>query len=194
MKEFLGPYLLGTYESELHPWIERTIDSGFKTFVDIGAKFGYYSVGIAKRCPETQSIAFDTDSWARKAIRETANVNKVRNVEIRGFCDKSWLANSLPRNSFVLSDCEGYESVLFNGVTDSLRTSTILIETHDHEVANTSVAIRKTFCDSHRIEEVVSGTPRVSPVDLSFLEEKDQARVVDEARLSQSWLLLTPQR
>ncbi len=133
-KELLGPYLLGTFESEIHPWIEQAISRQFTTYVDVGAKFGFYSVGFALNAKSARSIAFDIDPWARKAMQEMAKANSVINLDIRTFCSWDWIVKSLPPNSFVLSDCEGYESVLFQDVSESLRSATLLIETHDHEV------------------------------------------------------------
>jgi hypothetical protein len=46
--EHIGPFLLGTYESELHPWLERLIEIEFAQLVDVGAKFGYYAIGLAR--------------------------------------------------------------------------------------------------------------------------------------------------
>lgn len=43
-----APKLLGTYESELSPTIERIVSGGYRSVVDIGAAEGYYAVGLAK--------------------------------------------------------------------------------------------------------------------------------------------------
>jgi hypothetical protein len=191
-KELLGPYLLGTFELEIQPWIEAACQGSYSVFVDVGAKFGFYSVGFAKRAPSIPSLAFDTDSWARKAMRQMTEANSTRNVEILGYCSREWIVEKLPPNSFVLSDCEGYEAVLFEDVSPSLKSATLLIETHDHEVENTSVMLKSRFAATHHIEEVFSGISRTSPVDLSFLNEKDQQKILHETRLEQSWLLLKP--
>ena len=49
-REHLGPFLLGTYEAELHPWIEQALRQQYRAVLDIGAKFGYYAVGLARQC------------------------------------------------------------------------------------------------------------------------------------------------
>ena len=67
-----GPYLLGTYESELDSAWEAVFTGSYRQIIDIGAKFGYYAVGLAKRFPSTDVIAVDTDPWARRAVREMA--------------------------------------------------------------------------------------------------------------------------
>jgi hypothetical protein len=192
-KEFLGPYLLGTFESEIQPWLEAVCSrTDFAAFVDVGAKFGFYSVGFALRNPKIPSIAFDTDHWARQAMRQMGTENRCNNLTIRGYCDRNWIEVGLPANSFVLSDCEGYESVLFHEVCPSLKSATLLIETHDHEAPNITSILRERFSKTHHVEQVESGKPRVSPVDISFLTEKEQEKIVYEVREKQSWLLLTP--
>jgi hypothetical protein len=191
-KEFLGPFLLGTFESELHPWIEAICRRGYSAFIDVGSKFGYYSVGLAMRCRNQPSIAFDTDRWARKVTRQMAVANGVSNVEVKGFCDRGWIANKLPADSVILSDCEGYESVLFEKSCTSLETTTLIIETHDREVPGVTDKLKNTFKATHDISEVASGTRRISPTDLSFLPTLDRDRVIYEARNSQVWLLMVP--
>ena len=66
-REHLGPYLLGTYEAELHPWLEAAATGQFAQILDVGAKFGFYAVGLSRRIPDVPVIAFDTDWWARGA-------------------------------------------------------------------------------------------------------------------------------
>jgi hypothetical protein len=41
--------LIGAYERELHPWLERVLAQRPTRFVDIGAADGYYAIGIARR-------------------------------------------------------------------------------------------------------------------------------------------------
>jgi hypothetical protein len=67
--EHLGPYLLGTYEYELLPWWALLTKRPYSQIVDVGAKFGYYAVGLARYFPDTPILAFDTDWWARAACR-----------------------------------------------------------------------------------------------------------------------------
>ena len=49
--EHIGPYLLGTYEAELHDTWNRLLQREYSEFVDVGANFGYYAVGLARRFP-----------------------------------------------------------------------------------------------------------------------------------------------
>jgi hypothetical protein len=76
--EHLGPYLLGTYESELHPWIEHLTGRRFRQVLDVGSKFGYYAVGLGA------PVAVDTDRGVRSrslgAQGDGTNDRRERNV------------------------------------------------------------------------------------------------------------------
>src|SRR3954453_3847601 len=73
--EHLGPYLLGGYESELDGAWETVFRETYPQIVDVGAKFGYDGVGLPRRYPDATVVAFDTDPWARRAVREMAAAN-----------------------------------------------------------------------------------------------------------------------
>ncbi len=60
-REHVGPYLLGIYERELKPWWEELLTEPFAQVIDVGAKFGYYAVGLALCWPDAQVVAYDTD-------------------------------------------------------------------------------------------------------------------------------------
>src|SRR4051794_21392012 len=64
------PELLGTYEIELHPIVERLMRERFPMLVNAGAGHGFYSVGYLLRCPEGQAIAFEAKERQRAALRE----------------------------------------------------------------------------------------------------------------------------
>src|SRR4051812_1114737 len=85
--DHIGPYLLGTYEQELHPWWEQLLAIRYDQIIDVGCKFGYYAVGLALKYPQAQVVAFDTDHWARKATEEMTLLNRATNVQALGFCD-----------------------------------------------------------------------------------------------------------
>jgi hypothetical protein len=192
-QEHLGPFLLGTYERELHPWFERAIASQFRSVLDVGSKFGYYAVGLALRMRETEVIAFDTDSWARTATREMALANNTPRLRVEGACSPRWMNRNLGENSFIVSDCEGYEGELFlKARTSALDSATLLIEVHDQTVPGVGAAIRGRFRATHTIESVQSQDKHDVEIDLSFLSREEAASAVREIRGPQEWLLITP--
>jgi hypothetical protein len=194
-RENLGPFLLGTYELELHDWIEEVRGRSFAQMLDVGCRFGYYAVGLARLFPGTPMLAFDTDWWARRATREMARANDVANVEALGQCDPAWLDEHLRPGSLILSDCEGYErTLLCDATTSALDSATILVELHEVYAPGVSDAIRSRFAATHYIRSVANTERSDPPVDLGFLTLGEIRDALSENRAPQEWLFLTPRR
>jgi hypothetical protein len=192
--EQVGPYLLGTYESELDEAWAVVFRGSYVQIVDIGAKFGYYAVGLARRYPDASVVAFDTDWWARKAVAGMAAANGTRNVEIKSFCSPEWLGSHLRPASLIVSDCEGYEAALFApSVVASLRSVTLIIETHDQMVPGVTESLRRMFGDTHVVRAFGHGHVRRSTTRaLDFLTDAERQLAVQEVRSPQIWLLCLP--
>lgn len=195
-KEHLGPYLLGTYEAELHPWFAQVLGEPFDTVVDVGSKFGYYAVGVALKGRVRRVVAFDTDAWARRATREMARANGVDSVvDVQGYCTPSRLEAVLAKRSLVISDCEGYERVLFaDQAPHALDGATLIVEIHEELSPGVERAIRSRFARSHSIEMVNSlqAVPRTAPQPTGALTAADIERALAEVRPPQQWLLAQP--
>ena len=192
--EQIGPYLLGTYESALADAWATILRGRYAQIIDIGAKFGYYAVGLAKKYPGTPVVAFDTDPWARRAVREMIAANGVGNVQIESFCSADWLERHTGEGALIVSDCEGYEAVLFGpGTAAKLRSATLLVETHDCFAPGVTDQLRATFGETHDVE-VHEDRPyrkdHLPPLD--FLTPAEQTLATEEARVPQVWLLCLP--
>ena len=193
--EHLGPFLLGTYEFQLHPWIAQIAGGQYSQMIDVGSSFGYYAVGLARLFPDVRMVTFDTDWWARSACREMALENRTANVEVAGFCSPAWLDRNLRPSSLILCDCEGYEAELLTRSTSSaLSSATVIVETHDMIKPGATDAIRRSFARSHHVATVVADleTVPIPAVDLSFLTADEARSALREVRGPQTWLLLTP--
>ena len=192
--EHLAPYLLGVYESELDRAWETVFRRTYSRIIDVGAKFGYYAVGLAKRYPDTPVVAFDTDRWARRAVREMAAANGTPNVEVRSWCDPGWLVRHLGEGAFVISDCEGYEGALFGReALPALRAATLIVETHDQFVPGVGERLRSDLGATHAVEVVREGEGRrLSSRDLGFLSKEERRLANDDIRSEQRWLLCVP--
>ncbi len=64
--------LLGCYEQPLQPFIEQAITNAYPTILNIGCAEGYYAVGMARRMPNTQVLAFDLDPNAQEVCTALA--------------------------------------------------------------------------------------------------------------------------
>ena len=194
-QEHAGPFLLGTYESELHPWWNDLLNQSFDLIVDIGAKFGYYAVGLALKFPSAAVVAFDTDWWARRATRQLATANGVSNVTVSSRCDGRWLTNNVAGRALVVSDCEGYEGRLFcHTSADVLRATTLLVETHEQAVPGVTADLEAHFARTHSVRRVVSRATTSVPdgIRVRSLTLDELRRASAEVRPQQTWLLLTP--
>jgi hypothetical protein len=191
--EHVGPYLLGTYEAELHETWSQLLQREYGEFVDVGANFGYYAVGLARRFPRTTVVAFDADSWARKAVAQMCAANGTDNVAIESWCDPSWLARRLKPNSLILSDCEGYEGALFCARwVPAFASGTFVIELHEAFVPGVTERCRAMFADTHsaRLVDTRCDTP-LTAFPASFTDD-ELRRVSTEPRGPQQWLVLAP--
>jgi len=193
-REQIGPYLLGVYESELDPAWEAVLRGNYEQIIDVGAKFGYYAAGLARRYPDASIVAFDTDRWARRAMREMAAANGIDNVEVMGFCSPDWILRNLRESSFVISDCEGYEAVLFNPeVVSRSATAALIVETHDCFAPAVSDRLRAAFEETHTVRIYGdAGHRRETSQSLGFLGGPERRLAVQEVRSPQLWLACFP--
>jgi hypothetical protein len=150
----LIPKLLGSYESELREVVKDILAKDYTEIVDIGCAEGYYAVGLGIRFPKATIYAFDTDANARALCLEMARLNGVdERLKLGEFCDESkMLSLALGRKALIISDCEGYEKVLFTTkVVSFLAKHDVLIETHDCRDIEISDLMRERFSITHNI-------------------------------------------
>ena len=76
--------LLGTYESELHPYLAKFAANPPDCVIDVGCAEGYYAVGLARMMPQVRVHAFDIQEKARRACAEMAAKNGVGDRVIIG--------------------------------------------------------------------------------------------------------------
>jgi hypothetical protein len=192
-REHIGPFLLGTYEMELSPWWRSLLQRRFRQIIDVGANFGYYAVGLARRFPSVPVVAFDTDWWARRTVRQMSRANQTPNVAVKGFCSPSWLARHLEPDAFIVSDCEGFEGRLFcDQRIAAFASATFVIELHETIVPGVTARIRSTFRGTHALEEIDSRSETPVTTISPSLTPQEMRQVAQEIRVPQTWFLLTP--
>ncbi len=179
------PKLLGTYELELHPAVERLIDGEPATVVNVGAGEGYYAVGLARRLPRARVLAFDLNEDEQRRCRTLAELNDVADrVAVAGECTPDTL-RALPDDDVALvMDCEGCELALLRPEQISpLRRWRILVELHDFLDPATTRTIRDRFRPTHDLELIAARARDPGGVDeLAFLPPTLRAIALDEAR------------
>lgn len=155
----IAPKLLGSYEREIHPWIERLLAQRWDGLVDVGCAEGYYAVGFAWKIPGLRVYAYDINETARSHCRKLAEENGVANrVEIRMFCDAHELGRLVNGRRFlVIADCEGYEKELFTSSNlAALENADVLVEVHDFMDLTITPYLRTLFSKTHDILEAES--------------------------------------
>jgi len=196
----LLPKLLGSYESELHPTLERLFRNEYSAIVDIGCAEGYYATGLARKFEGAAVYAFDTSAEARGMCAEMATLNGVRHrIDIRDCCDEQAL-KSLPlgKRALIISDCEGYEKVLFNEtVAKFLADHDVIVETHDFIDIDITPNMRRAFYGTHNIETIrslddIEKAHSYKYEELGPYTTRDRCDILGERRPgTMRWLVMT---
>lgn len=155
----IAPKLLGSYEREIHPWIEQLLAQKWDGAVDVGCAEGYYAVGFAWKIPNLRVYAYDINETARAQCRALAEANGVADrVEIRSFCDAGELGRLVNGRRFlVIADCEGYEKELFTPANRAaLARADVLVEVHDFMDLTITPHLRGLFAETHEMLEAES--------------------------------------
>jgi hypothetical protein len=158
----LTPKLLGTYEQELHGWLEQL--PGYDLMIDIGAAEGWYAVGFLHRRLARKVVAFEMTADGRENLRANVwrNALPPDSIEIRGECTIAGLQTllrSLPADPdfrlLIISDCEGFEGKLLDA--DMLKlcpNACFIIETHDFFVPGVRERLAKNLAVSHAVTDL----------------------------------------
>jgi SAM-dependent methyltransferase len=196
----LFPKLLGSYEAELHPWIDEICAGGYTEIVDIGCAEGYYAVGLARRLPHAQVYAYDIDDRARELCAASSRLNGVDGrVAGRAAFATDQLADIAVRGrGLIVCDCEGAELDLFAADTVSACAEwDLLIETHDFMDLTGSTRLMERFRTTHDVRTCLSVDdiqkakhyhyPELAPLDLAT-----RRAIVAEGRPAiMEWLFFT---
>ncbi len=153
------PKLLGSYEQEIQPHIEKLIYENYSEIIDVGCAEGYYAVGFALRSKNSKIFAYDIDEEARELCVEMARLNDVSDrVQVGSkFTPETLSEFPFTGKGLILCDCEGFEKTLFTVKNlDVLKRCDLLIETHDFIDINISTSLKKLFHKSHEIESIMS--------------------------------------
>lgn len=192
----LIPRLLGTYESELHPYFKAFAEAGVETVIDVGCAEGYYAVGLARLMPQATVHAFDIDEAARNACAELAAKNGVEGrVRIGEAFAPDGFEAFAGRKVLVMVDAEGAElDILQPALSPALAGMNIVVETHDVYRRGAMEELVRRFAPTHQII-AVRQQPKAfdMPEWLRALSHLDQLLAVWEWRLAPTpWLVMRP--
>lgn len=186
-----GPRLLGCYEQELHEFVE---DAGrYRRIVNVGCAEGWYAIGLARRFPHLEIIAYDISEASRSLCAATAERNGVRDrLDIRAECTAADLDALAEEGTLVVMDIEGGERDLLAAVSlDAAARCDWLIETHVPGEVPTLGPIVERFSASHDVTviEQQARSPDDHPL-LRQLGQLDRFLAQWEGRGPEPWVFL----
>lgn len=183
----LAPKLLGCYEAELHPVIEKAVARAPDVVINVGCAEGYYAVGLARLLPNAKIYAFDIDEAAQRCCEQAAARNGVaERIVVGGFCEPDRLVE-LARTAgrvFILLDCEGGERQLVNpSSAPQLAHCDLLVECHDFLDRSITPGLTSLLGAHHEIAQIREGArdPAQHPM-LSVLGSLERWLLVCEWR------------
>jgi len=145
--------LLGCYEQPLQPFIEQAIESAYPTILNIGCAEGYYAVGMARRMPNTQVLAFDLNPNAQEVCTVLAQKNSVaERVKVGALFKPEDFANYANQKVLVLCDIEGAEKDLLDPeLAPALKAMDLIVESHECLISGITQTLINRFKESHQI-------------------------------------------
>lgn len=182
----LLPKLLGTYERELNLAIEEAISRSPSLILDVGCAEGYYAMGLARRLPNANVVAFDIDSHARMACKELARANDVgTRVSVLGRCDHNELRTRIKPFTLLICDCEGFEWHLLDAAqVPSLAGADMLVELHGKSAEECMLEIRNRLGETHELQFIAAesrtGIPNAA---IQSWSNQDQNLAANEFRI-----------
>jgi hypothetical protein len=198
-----APELLGTYEREIADAVRSLARQPFRRVVNVGARYGYYAIGLARLMPRTEIFAFEGNDEARAVLASAVRLNDVGSrVQLGGFCDVPDLAAALEDGAGVLLACDidgGEVPLLDPALVPALRRATLLVECHGPAESPTEAVMAMRFLPTHDLKRF--GVAARSLADLpdpvggawrTRMPATLVALMQEHRSMPQSWLLLTP--
>jgi hypothetical protein len=148
----LIPKLLGCYEMELHPFIEKMHETPYNTIINVGSAEGYYATGFKRLFPEARVIARDTDPAAQVSSKAIAEKNGV-SIEIGGEVTWDDFEILAIGRTLVWCDIEGAErSLLDPEKAPKLKELDLVIECHSDTGGHLLPLMVSRFQATHDLE------------------------------------------
>lgn len=189
--------LLGSYESEIHDFLNQATSRKPGLILNIGCDEGYYAVGLALKTG-AKVIAFDTNKTALKNTEALARLNEVEDlISFRGHCDSNEILQiNYTDRMLIIADCEGDEKKIFTKETaEKLKLADLIIELHLHIHPEISGYLESIFFETHFIKIANSIDDHLKALNYNYPEVQGlsyhQKRfIVEERDLFMQWIYL----
>jgi hypothetical protein len=193
--------LLGLYEQEILVALSQT-PATHRTFIDLGAADGYYSLGALVSGLFDRAYSFEQSERGRGILERNAMLNDVgERIFIYGAADKIFyrtLPKEILSKSVLFVDIEGAEFDILDSTSfEAFKGSIIFIESHDYfyddgprKLDNLKSAAAKHF----RVTELTTTSRDLSKFpELRSFSDTDRWLICDEGRgQMMTWLRLDP--
>lgn len=195
----LGGKLIGIYEDELFPVIEKEMANNHDLIINYGCAEGLYGIGLARLLPDTRIIMMDIDMTSLEIAKENSKENNVTNVEFSSQCnDRDYLESLLAEaeNPFVIMDCETWEDYMLDPeAVPSLSKTTVIVEMHDCLRPGLTDSLIYKFNDSHDLEGITQGTKNLHIEPILELSDTDKWIIANENRPNtMHWVYMVPKK
>jgi Predicted O-methyltransferase len=153
-----APKIMGTYESELAPFLQKWSAIPFRHTINVGAAEGYYAVGCAMLWPQAIVTAFESSEEGRTFLRRNVELNGLQSrIKIMGHCSPQQL-HAATRNgdhTLVIMDVDGGEGNLLDPAEVlGLVNAHIIVEIHDHVDGRLGEIVSSRLKSTHLVQEV----------------------------------------
>lgn len=189
-----APKLLGTYESEIHAFIEHAIGMAPAVVLNVGASEGYYAVGFGLRLPSANILFAEADSKSIAATHHNSSLNGIADrVTAIGIVHRGEFGIHIgSRSCLIFMDCEGAEFALLDPRHEpALEGASIIVEVHEEFGRLEELVAR--FANTHSIDTVHSKPRTLADMPISVPNSNVMA-ALDERRGNQSWAYMRPKR
>jgi len=187
--------LLGIYECELYPSVEKVINNNHDLILNIGCAEGFYGVGLGMRT-SAQVVMVDPFVAALSIARENAKVNNVNKILFSSESHPEVFRHYLQKykNPFIFMDCEGHEKKFLDlEAIPELSYTSVIVECHDNVWPGITEELKDKFKDTHNIEAIPQGAKNPYMSITHDLCDYDKVLLCCEERpMTMTWLYMTP--
>ena len=190
----LPPYLVGSFESALHPIIHALSRVPPDRVLNVGCGDGYYAAGFARLWPGSTVLAYDPHAPARSNTEAWCRAAGVADqVRILDGATRERLGQDLREGSLVWCDCEGAEADLADP-TLAHGPCRWVVELHPWTRPDLEEELAARFDSAHDLEWIgeVPPDPRAWEI-LERWPAGHRAALLDEGREHPGrWLVAIP--
>ncbi len=191
--------LLGSYESEIHPFINIVLARHHQLVINIGCDDGYYALGLAMRKPGIKVMAYDSN---KKTIAKAISLAKKNHLENQVSFAGTFHATHINEldeniNTLFIVDCEGAEKEIFTQENAAkLKRADLLIELHINLHPDLEDYFSNMFSHTHHVQIVNSIDDHLKARHFDYPEIAGRGYelkkyITQEREIFMQWMLLT---